>query len=155
MRKVAAQFKGVEHRIEYVRTLDGVKYYNDSIASSPSRTMAGLHAFAQKVILIAGGKDKGIPFDELGREICEHTKAVVLTGFTAEKLSASIKGAENYSADLPVIITEGFDEAVYAARKLAVDGDVVILSPACTSFDRFKNFAQRGETFKSIVNGMK
>lgn len=155
MRKVAAQFKGVEHRIEYVRTLDGVKYYNDSIASSPSRTMAGLHAFTQKVILIAGGKDKGVPFDELGREICEHTKAVVLTGFTAEKLSASIKGAENYSAVLPVIITEGFDEAVYAARKLAVDGDVVILSPACTSFDRFKNFAQRGETFKSIVNGMK
>ena len=154
MRKVASKFRGVEHRIEYVRTLDGVKYYNDSIASSPSRTMAGLHAFEQKVILIAGGKDKGVPFDELGNEICDHTKAVVLTGFTAEKLSSAIKNAENYSEDLPVIITDGFDEAVYAARKLAVDGDIVILSPACTSFDRFKNFAQRGETFKTIVNGM-
>jgi len=155
MKRVAGQFHGVEHRIEFVRTLDGVKYYNDSIASSPSRTIAGLHAFSQKVILIAGGKDKGVPFDELGTEICEHTKAVVLTGFTAGKLSDAIRGAANYTGELPVLVTEGFAEAIYAAREIARSGDIILLSPACTSFDRFKNFAQRGETFKNIVNGMK
>ncbi len=154
MRKVAREFRGVEHRIEFVRELEGVKYYNDSIASSPSRTMAGLHAFRQKVILIAGGKDKGVPFDELGCEICDHAKAVVLTGFTAEKMRNAIISAPNYTKELPVRITEGFDEAVYTARKLAEPGDVVILSPACTSFDRFKNFAQRGKVYKEIVNGM-
>ena len=154
MKKVAKEFRGVEHRIEFVRMLDGVKYYNDSIASSPSRTIAGLHAFDQKVILIAGGKDKGVPFDELGKEICDHTKAVVLTGYTAEKLYNAVTGAVNYREDIPVRVTEGFDEAIYAARDIAMPGDVVILSPACTSFDRFKNFAHRGETFKNIVNGM-
>ncbi len=154
MRKVAMTFKGVEHRIEHVRTLDGVDYYNDSIASSPSRTIAGLHSFHQKVILIAGGKDKGVPFDELGKEILAHVKTLVLTGYTAEKIRAAVENAPGYAGDPCILMTEGFDEAVWAARKAARPGDVVILSPACTSFDRFKNFAERGEVFKKIVNEM-
>ena len=154
MRSVARTFKGVEHRIEHVRTLDGVDYYNDSIASSPSRTIAGLRSFPQKVILIAGGKDKGVPFDELGREILLHVKKLVLTGYTAEKIHAAVENAPGYAGDPPIIITDGFDEAIWTARKLAHPGDVVILSPACTSFDRFKNFAERGRRFKEIVNEM-
>ena len=155
MHSVAVSFKGVEHRIEHVRTLDGVDYYNDSIASSPSRTIAGLRSFSQKVILIAGGKDKGVPFDELGREILLHVKALILTGYTAEKIRDAVFSAPGYAGDPPVTVTEGFRDAVLAAREAARSGDVVILSPACTSFDRFKNFAERGETFKRIVNELK
>ena len=155
MRGVAMTFKGVEHRIEHVRTLDGVDYYNDSIASSPSRTIAGLHSFREKVILIAGGKDKGVPFDGLALEIMEHVKLLVLTGYTAEKIRDAVYSAPGYTGkNPPVIVTEGFRDAVLAAKDGAEPGDVVILSPACTSFDRFKNFAQRGETFKQIVMGL-
>ena len=151
MVKTAREFKGVEHRIEYVRTLNGVKFYNDSIASSPSRTTAGLRSFKQKVILIAGGKDKGVPFDSLGAEIKEHVKKLVVTGLTAEKIKAA---AINAGADIPIIHEPDFRDAVEAAYRAAQPGDIVILSPACTSFDRFKNFAERGRFFKEIVNGL-
>lgn len=148
MVNTARTFRGVEHRIELVRELRGVKYYNDSIASSPSRTRAGLRSFDQKVILIAGGKDKGVPFDSLGEDIQEHVKALVLTGLTADKIE---KAAKDAGFDGPIIKKDDFKDAVLAASAAAGEGDVVILSPACTSFDRFKNFAERGNTFKEIV----
>lgn len=153
IRKVAQTFGGVEHRIELVRTLNGVRYYNDSIASSPTRTIAGLRSFSEKVILIAGGYDKKIPFDELGIEITKHVKLLVLTGTTAPKIRAAVEAAPGYTgADPEIQEFDDFRQAVLAAHSAAQPGDVVILSPACASFDRFKNFMLRGEAFKKIVN---
>ena len=154
MRDVAKTFTGVEHRIEFVRQPNGVKYYNDSIASSPSRTMAGLKSFDQKVILMAGGKDKGVPIDELGIEIMERTKALVLTGFTADKIEQAVLSAPNYYKDFTMVKIDDFRDAVIKTSEIAQSGDIVIMSPACTSFDRFKNFAERGKLFKEIVNSL-
>ena len=155
IREFAAKFAGVEHRIELVRTLNGVKYYNDSIASSPSRTIAGLRSFQQKVILIAGGYDKHIPFDVLGPEITAHVKELFLTGDTSAKIRAAVEGAPDYNPQqLPITVIDDFDQAVLAAHKAARPGDVVILSPACASFDKFKNFMERGAAFKKIIYGL-
>ena len=152
IRTFAKRFNGVEHRIELVRTLNGVRYYNDSIASSPTRTIAGLRSFRRKVILIAGGYDKHIPFDVLGPEITEHVKALFLTGDTAEKIKAAVEGAPGYTGDNPPItVADGFEEAVLAAHRAAGPGDVVLLSPACASFDKFRNFMERGTAFKEII----
>ncbi|MBE6968973.1 MAG: UDP-N-acetylmuramoyl-L-alanine--D-glutamate ligase [Ruminococcaceae bacterium] len=154
-RRVAEGFAGVEHRLEMVRCVRGVTYCNDSIASSPTRTTAGLHALRQKPILIAGGYDKNIPFDDLGHEICRHAKALVLCGATAEKILAAVQASPLYdAAALPIVRKDDFTEAVYAARDLAEEGDLVLLSPACASFDKFPNFAVRGRTFKKIVMEM-
>lgn len=151
----AETFPGVEHRIELVRTINGVRYYNDSIASSPTRTIAGLRSFNQKLILIAGGYDKKIPFDVMGQEILEHVKILVLTGHTADKIYDAVVSTEGYTEGNPVILREDdFKQAVLAASHAAEEGDVVILSPACASFDHFKNFAQRGRFFKEIVNSL-
>ncbi len=152
--KFAREFGGVEHRIEWVRTYHGVKFYNDSIASSPSRCIAGLRSYNQKVILIAGGYDKHIPFDVLGPEIVEHVKLLVLCGATADKIRAAVENAPTYRENFPKIIeVMPFEKAVETARDLAEDGDIVTLSPACAAFDQFKNFMVRGKTFKAIVNG--
>ena len=154
IRRFAREFGGVEHRIELVRTYRGVRYYNDSIASSPSRTIAGLRSFREKVILIAGGYDKHIPFDVLGPEIVEHVKLLVLCGATADKIRAAVENAPGYRPGKPEILdVMPFTAAVEAARDRAQPGDVVTLSPACAAFDQFKNFAERGKFFKSIVNG--
>lgn len=150
---VAKTFAGVEHRIEFVREVKGVKYYNDSIASSPTRTLAGLHAFTKKVILIAGGYDKKIPFDGLGEEIPSHVKVLILTGATSQKIKEAVLKAKDYEEGKPVIIEcANMDEAVAAAAKVAQEGDVVTLSPACAAFDAFKNFAVRGRYYKELVN---
>ncbi len=147
----AKEFKGVPHRIEFVREVDGVKYYNDSIASSPARTTAGLVSFgSKKVILIAGGYDKKIPFDELGFVINERVKKLVLAGATSQKIEMAVKQADNYR-ELPIFCCHSFSDAVNTARDQAEAGDVVILSPACASFDMFKNFEVRGNAFKEIV----
>ena len=152
--KFAREFGGVEHRIEWVRTYHGVKFYNDSIASSPSRCIAGLRSFTQKVILIAGGYDKHIPFDVLGPEIVEHVKLLVLCGATADKIRAAVENAPEYREGHPKIIdVSPFERAVETARDMAEQGDIVTLSPACAAFDQFKNFMVRGKTFKAIVNG--
>ena len=151
----AETFPGVEHRIELVRTLHGVRYYNDSIASSPTRTIAGLRSFPQKVILIAGGYDKKIPFDVLGQAVQDHVKTLILTGHTADKIRQAVLSSQGYQKGQPTIVMEeDFSQAVLTASRMAEDGDVVLLSPACASFDHFKNFAQRGQTFKAIVNGL-
>lgn len=151
IRLFARTFGGVEHRIELVRTLDGVRYYNDSIASSPSRTIAGLKSFQEKVILIAGGYDKHIPFDVLGPEVIEHVKALYLTGDTAKKLRAAVEQTQGYSGNPPITDCADLREAVLAAKAAAQPGDVIILSPACASFDRYKNFMERGDAFKTMV----
>lgn len=150
--KVAREFGGVEHRIELVRELDGVKYYNDSIASSPTRTIAGLKAFDQKVILIAGGYDKHIPFEPLAPYIVDKVKALYLCGATAEKIEKCIREYEGYKGNPPIINCENLDEAVLLAHKDAKPGDIVTLSPACASFDAFPNFVARGNYYKDLVN---
>ena len=155
VRDFARTFGGVAHRIELVRELDGVRYYNDSIASSPSRTTAGLRSFPQRVILIAGGYDKYIPYDALGPEIVEHVKTLLLTGDTAEKIKAAALAAPGYRPGEPEIMDcADLEEAVDRAREMARPGDVVILSPASASFDRFKNFEERGNVFKDLVNSL-
>lgn len=148
---VAKSFNGVPHRIEFVRELDGIRYYNDSIASSPARTTAGLKSFDKKVILIAGGYDKKIPFDEFGSIINGYVKKLILVGATSEKIQAAVENAENYDG-LDIFRENEFESAVKRARDCAENGDIVILSPACASFDLFKNFEERGNIFKSIVN---
>lgn len=154
IRRFARDFNGVEHRIELVRTYHGVRFYNDSIASSPSRTIAGLRSFKEKVILIAGGYDKHIPFDVLGPEVVERVKLLVLCGATAGKIRAAVEQAPGYRPGRPEIVeVMPFEKAVLYARDKAQSGDVVTLSPACAAFDQFKNFAERGKTFKAIVNG--
>lgn len=155
-RKVARTFPGVPHRIELVRERGGVKFYNDSIASSPTRTIAGLRCFNKvKPILIAGGHDKHIPFDDLGTEIVARVKALYLTGETAERIRDAVLNTPGYNRlTLPIYIIDDFREAVLSAADSASDGDVVILSPACSSFDKFKNFVERGNTFRGIVLGM-
>ena len=149
IRQVAQNFGGVEHRIELVRIKDGVRFYNDSIASSPSRTIAGLRSFKEKVILIAGGYDKHIPYDVLGPEVCAHAKKLFLCGATAAQIRAAV---ENCGGEQPEITDCGdFESAVRAAAAAAESGDVVLMSPASASFDQFKNFMVRGEFFKKIV----
>ncbi|MFU0824369.1 UDP-N-acetylmuramoyl-L-alanine--D-glutamate ligase [Clostridium sp.] len=152
MRKVATSFTGVEHRCEFVRELNKVKYYNDSIASSPTRTLAGLKAFEKPVILIAGGYDKHIPFEPLAEEGYDKIKALILVGATKEKIRAAFdKVIKEKNINLPIFMTEDFEEAVYKAKEVAVEGDIVTLSPACASFDMFPNFEERGNRFKDIV----
>lgn len=151
--KLAATFGGVEHRCELVREKDGVKFYNSSIDSSPTRTAAALSSFKEKVIVICGGYDKHIPFEPLAKPLIDHAKTVVLTGATADKICDALVSSPDYKENSPVILRESdFDKAVMAAAKAAVPGDCVILSPACASFDAFKNFEQRGNHFKDLVN---
>lgn len=152
---VAKNFGGVEHRIELVRTLDGVKYYNDSIATSPTRTIAGLNAFNQKIIVIAGGYDKKIPYEPLAKPINEKVKILILLGATAKKIEKAITEFDGYNSEnLKIINVNTLEEAVEKARELAIEGDVVSLSPASASFDLYINFEQRGKHFKDIVNAL-
>lgn len=153
--QVAENFGGVEHRIEFVRELDGVKYYNDSIATSPVSVIAGLKAFARKVIVIAGGSDKNLDYNDLAEPINTSVKVLVLTGDTSDKIEAAVRAYEKYDENsCRIIRADSMEEAVKAAREAAVSGDVVTLSPASASFDRYKNFEERGRHFKSIVNGL-
>ena len=157
IRKVARTFPGVEHRNEFVRELNGVSYYNDSIGTTPSRTISGaLSLFDRKIILIAGGYDKKIPFDPLGPAIVNKVKTLVLIGATAPKIEAAVKAAPGYWDGNPLILHAAtLEEAVELCRKHAVKDDIVSLSPACASFDMFPNFETRGERFREIVNGLK
>ncbi len=152
IRAFARTFQGVEHRIELVRELNGVRWYNDSIASSPTRTIAGLRSFPDRVILIAGGYDKKIPYDILGPEITAHVKELILTGATSDKIQAATLAVPGYQPGHPRIYRCcDLSNAVDQAYEIAKPGDVVILSPASASFDQFKNFEERGNTFKRYV----
>ena len=151
IRHVAKTFGGVEHRIELVRIKDGVKFYNDSIASSPSRTIAGLRSFTEKVILIAGGYDKHIPYDVLGPEICDHVKKLFLGGATGPQIRSAVENCEEFSGQVEITDCADFESAVRAAAAAAEAGDIVLMSPASAAFDQFKNFMVRGEFYKKIV----
>ncbi len=152
MAHTARTFSGVPHRIELTRELSGVRYYNDSIASSPSRTMAGLKAFDQKVILIAGGYDKHIPFDVLGGAVCEHVKRLILIGHTAPAIRRVV---EVIPGAPPIEDAGDMETAVRLAHERAKSGDIVLMSPACASFDQYPNFEARGQHFRELVNGLK
>lgn len=156
IKKVAAEFGGVEHRMEFVREFNGVKYYNSSIDSSPTRTIAAISSFGdKKPILICGGYDKHIPFEKLGDVLCCRAKAVVLTGATREAINASIRKSDYFAgSNVAIYIKADFFEAVETAKNIAVPDDVVVLSPACASFDAFRNFEERGTIFKNIINTM-
>ena len=154
-RRVAMSFQGVEHRLELVRVKDGVKFINDSIGSSPSRTIAGLKAMSVRPIILCGGYDKHIPFEPLGDALCQMAKRVYLTGDTAMKIKDAIVNSPYYpGSGLCFELHEDFTENVLAAAAFAEAGDAVLFSPACASFDHFRNFAERGERFKEIVNGL-
>lgn len=148
IKKVAQTFGGVEHRIEFVCEKNGVKYYNDSIASSPTRAIAGLNSFNQKVIMIAGGSDKGIAFDNLAKVITDKVKLLIVMGFTKDKIKNAVLKVDG---NFPIYTASDLADAVNTAAKNAVSGDIVTLCPACASFDYFKNFADRGNQFKELV----
>jgi UDP-N-acetylmuramoylalanine--D-glutamate ligase len=142
-------FAGLAHRLEFVREYQGVKYYNDSKATTPDAAMTSLRAFEGGVVMIVGGSDKGSPFEELGRFIAHHAKAAVCIGQTAPMIEAAIAAANTSSPEARS--ASDFGEAVELARHLATRGDVVLLSPACASYDWFKNYEERGDRFKKIV----
>ena len=155
MRQVGSTFTGVEHRIEPVRLLDGVQYYNDSIASSPTRTIAGLRSFDRKIILIAGGYDKHIPYEPLAPEILAHVKTLILMGATAPRIEKAVRECPGFAeSDLVIRHATNMQDAVEQARDSAVPGDIVSLSPASASFDLYPNFEVRGRDYKRIVNAL-
>ena len=152
IKAVATEFGGVEHRIEFVREIDGVKYYNDSIATSPTRVLAGLNSFDKKLIVIAGGYDKKIPFEPMAETVCQKVKHLILMGATAGKIEKAVVECPKFdSAELKIHHAEKMKEAVMKARELAVPGDIVTLSPASASFDLYSNFEARGLHYKNIV----
>ena len=156
MRQVGSTFTGVEHRIEPVRTLDGVTYYNDSIASSPTRTIAGLRSFDQKIILIAGGYDKKIPYEPLAPEVLAHVKTLVLMGATGPRIEKAVRECDGFAeSGLTILHADSMQHAVELARGAAKPGDVVSLSPASASFDLYPNFEVRGRDYKNIVKNLK
>ena len=153
--RVAKEFSGVEHRIEFVRCLDGVRWYNDSIASNPTRTIAGLNSFSQRLILIAGGYDKKIPFEPLADPVAQKVKLLILMGPTAEKIEKAVRSSSYYCPEQTRILhAENMQQAVQIARQQADAGDIVSLSPACASFDAYPNFEERGRHFKQLVQAL-
>lgn len=154
MIKAIAAFTGVPHRLELVAEVDGVKFYNDSIATSPARAVAGIRAFHEPIILIAGGYDKQLSFEQLAETINERVKAVSLVGATADKIEAAIHEKQAGGCGPVIYRSQDFDSAVLKASKLAEAGDVVLMSPACASYDMFRNFEERGQRFRDLVRGM-
>ena len=157
IKNVASSFRGVEHRNEHVRDVNGVSFYNDSIGSSPTRTIASIHSFKNKVILIAGGYDKHIPYKMLGETLVSRVKCLVLIGQTAGKIENALQAEiarAGKGGDIPVFHCTTLEEAVRKAYAVSVVNDIIILSPASASFDMFKNFEERGQAFKNIVNSL-
>lgn len=153
MVEAICEFAGVEHRLEFVREIDGVKWYNDSIGTSPTRTIAGLNAFDEEIILIAGGYDKHLDYEPLAKPVLEKVKALILMGQTAEKIySAVTKELEKENKELKIYMCSDLMQTVQTAKKIAKTGQIVLFSPASASFDLFKDFADRGNKFKEIVN---
>ena len=153
--KAISNFTGVEHRLEFVRETDGVKWYNDSIASSPNRTIAGLNSFDENIILIAGGKDKKLDYEPIAKPIIDNVSALILLGETAEKINKVVEEElEKTNKKLEIIRVKTLKEAVTEAKRISKKGDIVLFSPASTSFDMFKNFEERGQKFKEEVNNI-
>lgn len=148
-------FKGVEHRLEFIRELDGVKWYNDSIGTSPTRTIAGLNAFNEEIILIAGGYDKHLDYEPIAKPIVDNVKALVLIGQTSKKIYEAVdKQLKKENKNMDIYMCDEFSNTVQIAKQIAKKGQIVLFSPASASFDLFKNFAERGEKFKQLVNSL-
>ena len=154
--KAIEEFKPVEHRIEFVEEIDGVKWYNDSASSSPSRTLSGLNAFKEKIVLIAGGYDKNLDYEPLAKPIIDKVRTLILIGQTAGKIYDVVKEElEKEHKNLDIYMCGTLEETIPIARKNAKNGEVVLFSPASASFDMFKNFADRGNQFKDLVRTLK
>ncbi|MGN0613687.1 MAG: UDP-N-acetylmuramoyl-L-alanine--D-glutamate ligase [Porcipelethomonas sp.] len=152
IKDMAENFGGVEHRIEFVRELDGVRWYNDSIATSPTRVLAGLNSFSQRLIVLAGGYDKKIPFEPMAETVNQKVKKLILMGATADKIEKAVKESPAYSPEnIEIYHVSGMEEAVLKAKEIAEAGDIVTLSPACASFDLYPNFEARGNHYKNLV----
>lgn len=153
--KAIKEFRGVEHRLEFVRKIDGIKWYNDSIGSSPTRTIAGLNAFDEKIVLIAGGYDKHLEYEPIAKPIVDKVSSLILMGQTANKIETAVKNElKSQQKDMKIYRVNTLEEAVTKAREVAKLGEIVLFSPASASFDMFKNFMERGDKFKEIVQEM-
>jgi len=157
IKTVITSFRGVPHRLELVREIEGVKFYNDSIGTSPSRTSAGLNSFSEDIILIAGGYDKHLDYTEFGKQIVDSNKikSLILMGQTADKIFEAVHiELENQNKEIDIYECETLEQTVRIAKGIAKAGEIVLFSPASASFDMFKNFEERGNKFKEIVNGL-
>ena len=155
MAKAVREFTPVPHRLELVATIGGAAYYNDSIATTPERTLAGLRSFDERTVLLIGGRDKQLPLEEMANEACERCRAVVCFGEAASLLEEALREAATGYDEPPEIETvDSLADAVAAARRLAQPGDIVLLAPACTSYDAYQNFEERGEDFRRLVGGL-
>ena len=153
--KAVQEFKGVQHRLEFIRELDGVKWYNDSIGTSPTRTIAGLHSFDERIVLIAGGYDKHLDYTPIAKPILEKVDSLILIGDTAPKIFDAVKEeAEKQGKDIKIYMCDEFKNTVLVAKKVAKPGQIVLFSPASASFDLFRNFEERGNKFKELVNNI-
>ena len=153
--KAVQEFKGVQHRLEFIREIDGVKWYNDSIGTSPTRTIAGLHSFDERIVLIAGGYDKHLDYTPIAKPILEKVDSLILIGDTAPKIFDAVKEeAEKQGKDIKIYMCDEFKNIVLVAKKVAKPGQIVLFSPASASFDLFRNFEERGNKFKELVNNM-
>ena len=152
-RKTIEEFPGVEHRIEYIRTINGVEWYNDSIGTSPSRTIAGLNSFDEKIVLIAGGYDKHLDYEPIAKPIMQNVSKLILVGQTSEKIqNVVLNEANKEGKTIPIYRCNTLEETIKKAKEVAIPGEVVLFSPASASFDMFKNFEERGNKFKELVN---
>ena len=146
-------FKPVAHRLEFVRELDGVKWYNDSASSSPTRTLAGINSYKEEIVLIAGGYDKNLDYKPLAKPILDKVSTLILMGQTSGKIFDCVKEEmEKENKKIPIYVVDDLDNAIKTAKKYAKPNQVVLFSPASASFDMFKNAVQRGELFKEKVN---
>ena len=153
--KAITKFNGVEHRLEFIKEIEQVKWYNDSIATSPTRTIAGLQSFEEEIVLIAGGYDKHLDYTPIGKPILDHAKALILMGQTAHKIQEAVmQEAQKQGREIPIYLCDSLQQTVQVARQIATRGQIVLFSPASASFDNFKNFEERGEKFKEFVNGI-
>lgn len=153
--KAVKDFKGVQHRLEFIREIDGVKWYNDSIGTSPTRTIAGLHSFDERIVLIAGGYDKHLDYTPIAKPILEKVDSLILIGDTAPKIFDAVKEeAEKQGKDIKIYMCDEFKNTVLVAKKVAKPGQIVLFSPASASFDLFRNFEERGNKFKELVNSI-
>ena len=153
--KTLKKFNGVEHRLEYVDTKYGVKYYNDSISTTPGKAMAAFTSFDKKIILIAGGSDKNLDYTPIGENIVSCAKELILLGNTSKKIKEAVVSSKLYAeSNLKIYEVTSMKEAVHLARSISTDGDIVVMSPASASFDLYKNYKERGKDFKNLVESL-
>ena len=149
-----AGFTGVPHRLELVRILHGAAWYNDSIATAPERTLAALRSFQEPVVLLLGGRDKNLPWGELAEQVRKGVRHIALFGEAADMIRKTLQAQSNIPEPYTLSANSTLQDAILSAQKAAKPGDVVLLSPGCTSYDAFKDFEERGEKFRLWVNSL-